>query len=704
MDDDKLSPPSAVAGQSLPCLIYTHGYGKSKKVQTFSTAAFNNRSYLKSIPEMRGKVVRAAGQGWLLLRDERSEVEDPDNYSFTLLNPYTLKSIHLPALNFHDEGLSAVQCALTSPPSDEVDSNCCFLFLFFKGWAFSCPIRADSGCGCWVSRRIELDGKAPRIYHPVTLNGVVYGTASFTQSRREYLVCFQVVSDNDGSSSSIAIRPLPHIEMPRQSILQIGLYKTGFYTVESCGSIYEVHVGTRHYNGVHAVRVLELDLDRGQWVKVKCLGDRAFLLADYGSTWCPATGTVKGNCVYFFEPDCLHEAVVCHSLSDCSSTFLPCPKLLNPRTYWPVWVAPPQLNKFVPPLSLMFLDLKLINYNTRLRLNKLPLHIIELISEHMHLFDYWNFRRTCKLIQSATVIPQWRMNNSLPLLMVFEDDGGLCRVMDPCRDDSPSFVLQFSQHLFDINFSKNGWLLITDESSLQYYNPFTRERGYLPDAPSFMSIGFSSYPTCPSCLTVSIDNFYSDEVTINFLQFGDKEWNSWCFDSNDGGEFNPGVCSPVYYAGGFYILDEDTANLGVFELVDGDPDWTVYHNRPPIRAGRIHSSYLVVCGEELISVFIGKNGSWVQVFKLNNTNKKKKKMKWVRVKDLGNHILFISHVSCYSVVTRESNMRNRIYLPWLKDNHIVFYSLKTEKYHVDGSDDYCNDFFFTKQPFRCCWM
>ncbi|KAK9748244.1 hypothetical protein RND81_02G045500 [Saponaria officinalis] len=673
----------------------------------------NNRSYLRSILEMRGKSVRAAGQGWLLLRDECSEVEDPDNYSFTLWNPFTLKSIHLPALIFHNGGC-IVQCALTSPPSDEVDSNCCFIFLFIQGWAFTCQIWANSGCGCWISRRIEFEGEARYILHPVALNGVVYGTAIFTQPVREYLVCFEVVSDNNGSNYSIDIKPLPHIKKPPEP-----LYQTWFYTVESCGSIYEVHVGTRHYDGVYAIQVLELDLDRGMWVEVKCLGDRAFLLADYGSTWCSATGTVKGNSVYVFEPDYIDEAVACYALSDCSSTFLPCPKLLNPRTDFPVWVAPPQLNKYsATRQSQQCEQLKPSEAVSAIKcvsqpqddnlsgnnLNELPLHIIELISEHMHLFDYWNFRRTCKLIQSATVIPQWRTNNSLPLLMVFEDDGGLCRVMDPCRDDSPSFVLQFSQHLFDINFSKNGWLLITDESSLQYYNPFTRERGDLPPAPCLlMSLGFSSYPTCPSCLTVSIGIKGDGEIIIHYLRFGDKEWNSWGFDISEGGNFFPGYCSPVYYAGGFYVLDMDTGNLGIFELVDGDPRWTVHNNRPPIRAGEIHSSYLVVCGEELFSVFIGKNGSWIQAFKLNNTNKKKK-MKWVRVKDLGNHILFISHVSCYSVVTRERNMRNRIYLPWLKGNRVVFYSLQTEKYHVDGSDDYSSDFFFTKQPFRCCWI
>ncbi|KAK9748264.1 hypothetical protein RND81_02G046300 [Saponaria officinalis] len=630
MEDAKVSPQTAVRGESLPCSIYTHGNDKSKKVQTFSTSAFNNRSYLRSIPEMRGKVVRAASQGWLLLRDERSEAEDPDNYSFTLLNPYTLKSIHLPALIFQNGG-PIVWCVLTSPPSDEVDSNCCFIFLFFQGWAFSCPIRANYGCGCWISRRIEFEGEARYILHPVALN------------------------------------------RPREPI-----YNNWFCTVESCGSIYEVRVGTRHYDGVHAVQVLELDLDRGKWVEVKCLGDRAFLLANYGSTWCSATATVKGNSVYFVHPDCVHEAVVCYSSN-----------LVRISAGWEELecVSQPQ-------------DDNLSANN----LNELPLHIIVLISEHMHLFDYWNFRRTCKLIHSETSIPQWRTNNSLPLLMVFEDDDGLCRVMDPCRDDSPSFVLQFSQHVFDIKFSKNGWLLITDKSSLQYYNPFTRERGDLPPAPwTYMPIGFSTYPTCPSCLTVSINNYDGDEVVIDCLQFGDKEWNSWGFDINtEDGTFNPGVCSPAYYAGGFYVLDKDKANLGVFELVDGDPEWTVYHNRPPIRAGEIHSSYLVECGEELISVFIGKNGSWVQVFKLNNTKKKKKE--WVRIKDLGNHVLFISHVSCHSVVTRESHMRNRIYVPWLKGNRIVFYSLKTKKYHVDGSDDHCDDFFFMKQPFKCCWM
>lgn len=329
-------------------------------------------------------------------------------------------------------------------------------------------------------------------------------------------------------------------------------------------------------------------------------------------------------------------------------------------------------------------------------LYKLPEHIIQLLSTYMHLFDYWNFRCACKIIKSATSIPQWRTNNSLPLFIVFEDDGGLCRVMDPCRDDSHSCFLQISQDFFDIEFSKNGWLLIRDSKSLMFFNPFTRERLYLPPATGrYLTIGFSSYPTCSACLILAI-NLNHQGIFINYLRFGDKEWSSCQFEHNHDYEFNPGFCSPMYFSSGFYILDLHTGNLGVFELKDGgEAQWTIY-DRPFVRAGRLHSSYLVECGGELISVFIGKHASWLQLFKFNNPKKK-----WVRVKDLGNHTLFISHVSCFSEVTQ---MKNRIYLPWLIGKRLVFYSLETQRYHVDGNENSYKDLFFMMQPLRCCWI
>ncbi|XP_074278353.1 F-box protein At3g56470-like [Silene latifolia] len=526
-------------------------------------------------------------------------------------------------------------------------------------------------------------------------------------SRKRCLVCIKVADDG---SNSFTIKSLPLISMP-QNPLMLMLCST--FMVESCGSIYVVKVGTRHYDGVHRLQIFELDLQKGSWVEVKCLGDRAFLLVEDGCTWWPAsTGTVKGNCVYFFRSQYVQEAVVCYSLNDCSSTFLPCPKLLNPRSYWPVWVTP-QHNRISARLqseksceveaeavstteckSVFQVEEKKQENN----LYKLPLHIIELTSKYMHLFDYWSFRCTSKIIQSATPMPQWKKNNVFPLLMVFEDESGLCQIMDPCREDS-SFCNFEAQDFFDIKFSKNGWLLIYDGKSIQFLNPFTREKRYLPHPPTrhFLTIGFSSYPSCSSCLTVAIN--FSDGVIINYLQFEDKEWNSCHFGNNQDGRFCPGFASPMYYAGGFYFLDEDTGNLGVFQLGDGDPRWTVY-GRPFVRAGGFHSSYLVECGGDLISVFIGKKGCWVQVFRFNFLNKK-----WFRAKDLGNHILFISHNSCFSEeVSKVNRMRNRIYLPWLKGNNIVYYSLETQKYHVDGSEDEYKDFFFMKQPYRCCWI
>lgn len=348
--DDKLCPPSAVPGPLLPWFIYTHSDSKSKNVQTFSTAPFNGKSYLRSVPEMRGKYVEASLLGWLLIRDYR--VVYRDYYSYTLWNPFTFESIHLPPLSFHDEGAARKRCALTSPPYSNED-DCCFVFLFFQGWAFSCrlpPKRKDVPRAKWVSRRIEVQGQIATITQVVTLNGVLYGIAFTMDPQIRSMVCIEVASDR---SNSFTLRSLPFISMPPYFFLAL-LDACYTFMVESCGSIYLVQVGTRHYDSVHVVRVLELDLQKGMWAEVKCLGDRAFLLAEDGCSWCWAsdksTGTVNGDCIYVFRPEYEQEGVVCFRLNDFSCTLLPCPKLLHPRTDWPVWVTP-QRSRLVSNIS-----------------------------------------------------------------------------------------------------------------------------------------------------------------------------------------------------------------------------------------------------------------------------------------------------------------------------------------------------------------
>ncbi|KAJ8440478.1 hypothetical protein Cgig2_013637 [Carnegiea gigantea] len=240
---------------------------------------------------------------------------------------------------------------------------------------------------------------------------------------------------------------------------------------------------------------------------------------------------------------------------------------------------------------------------------ELPLHLIELVAERMHLFDYLNFRAACKEFRSIAPVSGWRTNNSYPLLMFFESEESSCGLMDPCRSDSCCIIIpELFQGIFHIGFSKDGWLLLHSykEGSLQFFNPFTRVRE------------------------------------------------------------------------------------GTFEV----------HDRPEtLGDDGMHSNHLVECDGELLSIFIGEMGKWIQVFRFDQT-----KMKWVRIESIGNHVLFLSPISSFSMVARERGMANRIYLPRRYGNGVLFYALDTGKYSILTGEKSFEDFSGTKEHTRCCWI
>ncbi|KAJ8447624.1 hypothetical protein Cgig2_031678 [Carnegiea gigantea] len=677
---------------------------RKRKMQTFCT--ISSEYCFKSIPLLRGKYIFSSNDGWLLLRDN-------DNLKmFTLWNPASSQVIHLPPWNALDDGVR-ISCALVCPPREDDDGRDFNVFLFAEGVAFSYRPYRDNNT--WVAQSTKILGQRAAVEDAITCNGVVYAHVyvssgiEFEGDEYPQHSFFAIIEVNNHDSDFDGPLPLRLLEVER---VDAGFNYIGWnkHLLASCGRVYTVTIHTREADRrMCAVSIWELDLCMMTWVRVNCLEGRAFFVGAksctgcWGSTDHNDSGGVKQNTVYFeisgTDGFSMPKALYSYNLEDDSFTaLLSCRNL---PSFWdmPIWFMPQYQSKISESsdaLSLIFDEQKQNDVLDKfLLLSELPFDLIASVAQHMHLFDYMKFRATCKAFRSIAPVARWRTNNSYPLLMFFETKEPLCRLMDPCRSDSCYMVLPESYGcIVQIDYSKDGWLLLrTDKGdSLQFFNPFTRVRG---DFPSFefldllSSVGFSSSPTSFDCVTVGMQLLSEDFLTY-YHRFEEKMWHECHFDRDEAVEFRPAVISsPVYYKGAFYFLDRK-GYLGVFRLINEEGTWEI-HNKPQTPGdGTFHSSHLVECGGELLSVFIGDMGKWICVFRFDQTKKK-----WVTVKSLGNHVLFVGPSSSSSVLAAEPGMANRIYLPRRRGDG---------KYSTLSGEESFEDLSGTKEHGRCCWI
>ncbi|XP_010676008.3 uncharacterized protein LOC104891917 [Beta vulgaris subsp. vulgaris] len=482
---DVLRPPLP---EQAPWLIYTHGTSKKKQIQTFFTISDNN-SYLKSIPILRGKSICGSCHGWLILRDSI------DPKQFSLCNLVTEQSLLLPPLSslpmstLGDTELST--CTLTSPPCSED----CILFLFFTDQVFSCRPKSkdedgtsiSSSCS-WVSQKIDIDGKRTGLYSAISHKGLIYCCA-LSPVHRILLLCMKVADDPSNTLTKFLQLEEPICTFRRAT--------SNYYIVESCGHIYWVCPCSRYGQdlSINNVEIWELDMHSKKWVHVKCLGGRAFFVALNCSTWCWASNGLQENCVYLLVPSENDKIFYSYSLDEKSLTvFRPLPNLKTPYST-PVWFnAMPQhehqrlLAVHDVQRSLEFTQIgssiqphENERRESECKPTKLPEDILWLISKHLHLFDYWNFRASSKVFHSAIpLVTQRRPHNLLPLFIFFKNDSGLCQVIDPTRDDSQYNILQVSSDPFTVDCSKDGWIVVCLRESIKFFNPFMKVKGDFP--------------------------------------------------------------------------------------------------------------------------------------------------------------------------------------------------------------------------------
>ncbi|XP_026410281.1 uncharacterized protein LOC113305460 [Papaver somniferum] len=149
--------------------------------------------------------------------------------------------------------------------------------------------------------------------------------------------------------------------------------------------------------------------------------------------------------------------------------------------------------------------------------------------------------------------------------------------------DNENYLMNFSELLLGaiIRYQKGGWLLISRDHELFFYNPFTREAIKVPDFPGYYNmsnISFSSIPTPPSremCLVMAM--------------------NSLC-TALEGGNMIGALMT--------LMRKSYDGALGNFNLANGNFGWEVLE-KPHQQFNDSFPNFLAECGGDLLLVKLG---------------------------------------------------------------------------------------------------
>ncbi|XVF87405.1 hypothetical protein PTKIN_Ptkin18bG0117700 [Pterospermum kingtungense] len=488
----------------------------------------------------------------------------------------------------------------------------------------------------------------------------------------------------------------------------------------------EVLWGRDNQQHIVGINVSELEIrgDETEWIEVKSAEGRAFFLSENCSFSCLVDEPeINGGCIYL----CANNRVYAFNIEDQSvSVSLALENCLRQETS--LFLAMPDLNRICNLLAKSKHKVaKLDEEGTVTEENsvaqaksicELPLDILGSITKHLYLDDYFNFRSACKTFCEAAPSIKWReasLKLKLPPLspwLVFPK-GNLCAVhnfIDP--DFGGRYHIKIPESLLDTQIfcSKNGWLLMCNPDLMFFYHPFKEKFIKLSQVSrvqheSCFGYGISSSPTSEDCTLVALgfNSIYYICRSGGELRESEFEgvWNTYDFPDFD---FGPNHSNPAYCDGAFYFLDRD-GQLGVFKLNDGQVSWEILREledpweKMESPGDCFRHSYLSECGGNLLAIFV--MDQLVHIYKLNFTSEKKA---WEKVTGLGNHALFVSPSTSFSLIPSSSDMENKIYFRKLYGMDIVYYCLSTDKFYTSGNKEVVADFNNTSEFLFSTWI
>ncbi|XP_026453639.1 F-box/kelch-repeat protein At1g57790-like isoform X1 [Papaver somniferum] len=336
--------------------------------------------------------------------------------------------------------------------------------------------------------------------------------------------------------------------------------------------------------------------------------------------------------------------------------------------------------------------------------------MVELIADYLHPLDYVHFRSVCKANREIMPVVKPTFTSATQIIettclspwLVFsrDDNFTVYNFVNPVHNEN--YLMKFPELLLGatIRYQKGGWLLLSREEELSFYNPFTRETMDLPDFPGryhMSDISLSSLPTSSDCIIFAIERSHYG-ISIFCIRRGKQECDEFEFDNACTEKFPAILNTPVLFNGVFYSVGYD-GTVGQFNL--GDGTWKPLE-KPGKQFNDSYPSYLVEFGEDLLLVKLGYLEMPVRIFRLDFSD-----MEWVKFESLGRYMLFVSDITCFSAVAPVSRMENKVYFPRLCMNGegVLFYSLKTGSYQSFGTQHFAKNFCGTEGWLgNCTWI
>ncbi|KAJ4763358.1 F-box protein family-like [Rhynchospora pubera] len=664
--------------------------GTDNETQTFLNP-LNGSIEERKIPEMDSRqICFSRFEEWLFLLDHLRNA--------SLFNIYSLTKIPLPPIDyqyFHHLGNCSLQSSPTSPD--------CTIIFFGEQHNKQFLLFCRPGDTMWSKL-------------PVDDIGVANSWLAFNGKLYVILVDeIQIINVTSLLTGNVEITSL---DKPVEfSTNGNGLDE---HLVESCGDIFFVRIFfwenfDNHVLDVTGIEIYKLDFEKeNTWVRVESIGDRAFLLDEFGGQSCCAEDArLNQDCVYYmfswgglirrFCKICLNDQTTSLNLLPETSIYY--------SFYWILPVRRPILkNELLTssetiarnPVCKKGYDLVNEHDNEKCALSMplphLPIEMVQLISEKLPFKDSMRLQAVCKL---------WSKQLPNPIkeevfLMYCPKKCGTCQMYNPHKgeqftlnlkklsssDDAPTRFLS----------SKDGWVLALRGSDLLcLLNPFTNEFHQLPrlkDYYSYNGIAFSCAPKNSNCVVFAVagPNRISSECMA--WHYGQEKWIDMKFQNNL--PFHVADNNPVFFDGEFYCLGR-RENLGVFNPENNT--WRVLDKPSPIHSEAAPDigteyCYLLECNGELISVFRAANMDYVRVFKLDRP-----KMAWTLLDDLGNLSLFLDFRSSIARKSPCRSFSNKLFLPRLRDERnetTFYYCMKTQMHNPD--------FQSLREPYNCVWL
>ncbi|XBI81078.1 hypothetical protein VPH35_090074 [Triticum aestivum] len=165
-----------------------------------------------------------------------------------------------------------------------------------------------------------------------------------------------------------------------------------------------------------------------------------------------------------------------------------------------------------------------------------------------------------------------------------------------------------------------------------------------------------------------IDTLVAQEIGC-CVQNNDGVWGRWAYSYPDRTKFTPSPGSnPVFHRGLVYLLLED-GRLAACDESKHEEGFEILEK--PRSFGLVYEdSYLVESDQgELMVVLIGRRGSPVNIFKLNEHT-----MEWEKMESLDGRALFTGTLTTVTKKTAIKSMQNKVFLPRLYDWPNIVYA------------------------------